>query len=176
MLLGFLQLINCPALMWLGLGKVEDWVPEERNPICAFGTKELRQTFPEERHQRLYFWRNGKMSSEPRENFPTVLVATLSSLANLYFIYALLWFLCFSFLRSKHLSRLFPVFFCSSVLPFHSYLFPVLFSFPLFFVPLFQTDPKLAFLTAAHTYGLLEKLMLDVVFRLFYYFFQGAYL
>ena len=52
-------------------------------------------------------------------------------------------FMCFSFLRSKHLSRLFPVFFCSSVLPFHSYLFSVFFFFSLFFVPLFQTGPNM---------------------------------
>jgi len=74
---------------------------------------------------KVVFLEEWKNELRTKGNFPTVLVATLSSLANLYFIYALLWFLCFSFLRSKHLSRLFPVFFCSSVLPFHSYLFPV---------------------------------------------------
>ena len=31
------------------VGKVEDSVPEERNYVCAFGTKEFSKTFPEER-------------------------------------------------------------------------------------------------------------------------------
>jgi hypothetical protein len=50
-------------------------------------------------------------------------------------------FLCLEFLCSKHIFDKFSFVFHSSVLLLHIYHIPMFFSFPLFYIPVFQTDP-----------------------------------
>lgn len=68
---------NTEAERRKNVGKMDASVPEEREASNAFGTKESTIDFPEERSERLYFWRKGKMCSELREIFPATLARAL---------------------------------------------------------------------------------------------------
>ena len=74
--------------------KVEDSVPEERNCVRAFETKELSKTFPEERWQGVYFWRKKKNAVRPLGKL-SCNARALTKLVAAFFLY-------FGFLHSKH--------------------------------------------------------------------------
>ena len=64
------------------VGKMEVLFPEERNAGDAFRTKK-KGNFLEERQDRLYFWRKGKIRSKLRENFPSAFTHAFTRLSKL---------------------------------------------------------------------------------------------